>query len=152
MKSKFAVGVSNVLENKGLCLDVSLKIEDIVRKMDFDVFKKELMEASYKLVIRKCDYYYDNGFATTIEDKFWVWTKYREVCFPNELSCTCCVAGYPGVECQKEWSRSQSCTCNQEEEEYTCYCDTSYRRHFETSQNCRDINQPDFEYFQEQMK
>ena len=43
MKGQFAAEVSTILENKGLCSDVALYIEDIVRKKDFDDFKIELL-------------------------------------------------------------------------------------------------------------
>ncbi len=43
MKGQFGKGVSTILENKGLCSDVSLYIEDLVRKKDFDDFKIELL-------------------------------------------------------------------------------------------------------------
>ena len=153
MKYQFSRDISTELEKKGLCADVASYIEDMVRMMDFDAFKHELMDAAYKLVIRKCDYFYHNGGNdTSVNDsKFWKWIKYREICFPNELGCACCLAGYSGVFCKQKWSKHQNCVCKQDIPNYICDCDSPYRRHYETSQNCRDVNQPDYEYFQNQL-
>tara|TARA_Y100000389_G_C17051433_1_gene312958 strand:- start:85 stop:561 length:477 start_codon:yes stop_codon:yes gene_type:complete len=157
MKAQFARDISTELEKKGLCADVALYIEEICIKNEFEKFKLELMDAAYKFVTRKCDYFYDNDNdrnyldAFVSESKYWLWTKYREVCFPNELGCTCCLAGYPGVFCKKEWCKNQNCACDQNVQNYACICDSPYRRHYETSQNCRDINQPDYEYFKIQI-
>tara|TARA_Y100000389_G_scaffold11222_1_gene10387 strand:+ start:1155 stop:1619 length:465 start_codon:yes stop_codon:yes gene_type:complete len=153
MKAQFARDISTELEKKGLCADVALYIEEICVNNEFNKFKLELMDAAYKLVIRKCDYFYDNGenYPSVLVSKYWQWTKYREVCFPNEVGCTCCLAGYPSVFCEKKWCKNQNCACNQDIQNYACVCDSPYRRHYETSQNCRDINQPDYEYFKIQI-
>ena len=154
MKGQFSRDISTELIKKGLCDDVALYIEDMVRIMDFDAFKLDLMDAAYKFIIRKCDYFYVNdvNYRTINDSKFWAWIKYREVCFPNELGCDCCLARYSGVFCKKNWCKNQNCVCNQDMPDYTCDCGSPYRRHDETSQNCRDVNQPDYEYFQNQLK
>ena len=51
MKCHFGVGVAKELENKGLCADVALYIEDIVRTSSFNDFKSELLITSYKITI-----------------------------------------------------------------------------------------------------
>jgi len=149
MKAQFARNISNVLEKKGLCTDIALYIEEISVNNEFNKFKLELMDAAYKFVIRKCDSFLNNDetYQNISVNKYWWWINYREVCFPNEAGCNCCLGGYPDIFCKMEWCKNQTCTCNQDIEDYTCECDSPYRRHQETSQNCRDINQPDYEYF-----
>ena len=145
MKYQFSRDISTELEKKGLCADVASYIEDMVRMMDFDAFKHELMDAAYKLVIRKC-----NPEEELEENEFWDWINYREVCFPNELGCICCLGSYPKVDCKKNWCKFQECICHNGQDAL-CKCFRPYRRHYETSQNCRDVNQPDYEYFQNQL-
>lgn len=51
MKCHFGIGVAKELENKGICVDVALYIEDIVRTSSFNDFKSELLITSYKRTI-----------------------------------------------------------------------------------------------------
>ena len=156
MKHNLAIGVKEALCTV-LCDDVAWKIQEIIRKDEFEVFKQELIDTTYKFVVRKCDYYEDlepfDQTQTDIPssmDPYWQWINYREVCYPNELGCKCCVGAYPSVFCKKEWCKHQECICKPTEGQY-CDCNSPYRRQYQTSQNERDPEQPDYEYFQNQL-
>tara|TARA_B100000401_G_scaffold420940_1_gene346792 strand:- start:202 stop:687 length:486 start_codon:yes stop_codon:yes gene_type:complete len=160
MKRSMAPGVEETLA-PFLTNDVAWKISQMICKENFDAFKLELIDAVYKFTIRKCDYYYhDNSAISYTEysvepsDKYWQWINYREVCFPNELGCNCCPSSYPSVICKKKWCENQECICNDDDmrdDDYDCDCDCPYRRQQQTIQNKRDKDQPDYEYFQNQL-
>ena len=159
MKRCMAHGVKETLA-PFLTDDVAWKISEIIRKENFEAFKLELMDAAYKFFIRKCDYYYHENtgsyypeYSTTHrgQDKYWQWIDFREICFPNELGCNCCDTTYPTVFCKKDWCKYQECVCELNNYNDYCNCDCPYRRQNESSQKKRDKEQPDYEYFQNQL-
>lgn len=156
MKRSMAHGVEETLA-PFLTDDVAWKISEIIRKENFEAFKLELMDAAYKFTIRKCDFYDYSEFGEGwgLEGPYWSWIDYREVCFPNELGCKCCESTYPTAFCKKNWCEAQECICtlseNVDDDNYYCKCDRPYRRQNETTQNQRDKEQPDYEYFQNQL-
>ena len=153
MKRSMAPGVEETL-GPLLCNDVAWKISEMIRKENFDAFKLELMDAAYRFTIRRCDFYDGRVVEEEwgMEDPFWSWIDYREVCFPNELGCSCCDASYPTAFCRKEWCENQECICtlsdNVDDNNHYCKCGCPNRRQDETSQIERDAEQPDYEYFQ----
>ena len=152
MKRSMAPGVEETLASF-LTNDVAWKISEIVRKENFEAFKLELMDAAYKFTIRKCDChnYSEWGEGWGLGGPYWSWIDYREACFPNELGCNCCDTSYPTVFCKKKWCKNQECICELNNENDYCKCDCPYRRQHESSQKKRDKEQPDYEYFQNQL-
>ena len=150
MKCCMAPGVEETLA-PFLTDDVAWKISEIIRKENFEEFKLELMDAAYKFTIRKCDFNYISLQNDDDSDLFWSWIDYREVCFPNELGCNCCNTSYPTVFCKRKWCKNQECICELNDDNDYCKCDCPYRRQYEPSQKSRDIEQPDYEYFQNQL-
>jgi hypothetical protein len=131
-----------------ICQDVGLRIQKIIKEEHHKVFRQELLDSVYRFVVRQCD--------DEINMKiFWEWIQYRELCFPNEIGCSCCDAGYPGVMCKKKWCKHQECICNLEnntdywsQNNKYCICDSPHRRQYNTPDKCRDCEGHDYEFFQ----
>jgi hypothetical protein len=125
-----------------ICQDIGLKIQEMIRKQHHKEFRQELQERVYRYLINECDKY-------SWCDVYWSWIDHRERCFPNEIGCNCCEGGYPDINCKKDWSKNQKCICNVNTKiGHYCGCDAPYRRQHETDMNCCDIEEQDYEFFQ----
>ena len=144
--------------------DVGSIVQEFVRVENHKKFRQELLEAVYNFqisIMNKLNGVYTDDelerihrgvFDIKTEDRFWIFMRYRALCFPNEIGCTCCLSGYPGLgrKCKKKWAKNQRCTCiiDLENEKY-CKCDCPFRRYDGEPINAQpDPNEQDYEFFQ----
>ena len=133
--------------------DIAWIIQRNLRKQLHESFKQEIQESVYKYIIKRCNAAPEAPYNTPVhKHPYWRWTHYREVCFPNEIGCTCCMGGYPDTCCERKWAKHQECICSIDlANGYYCNCDSPHRRQYETVANCRDSEAPDYEFFQKRL-
>ena len=148
-----------------ICQDVGLRIQNIIKDEYHKEFRQELLDSVYRYVVRNCDIrykllknYHPSNFGN---NSYFKWINYRDICFPNEIGCVCCIRGYPKINCKKKWSFSQNCICEKNNispdlivywpNNTNCKCDAPYRRkHLLCNINTdHDIESQDYEFFQQ---
>tara|TARA_B110000259_G_scaffold164876_4_gene191286 strand:- start:4308 stop:4802 length:495 start_codon:yes stop_codon:yes gene_type:complete len=150
-----------------ICEDIGLRIQKIIKDEYHKEFRQELLESVYGFVVRNCDIkyellrnYHPSNFG---KNSYFDWINYRNMCFPNEIGCVCCIRGYPKIDCNKKWSISQDCICKKKyispelivywPINTNCTCDAPYRRKklIPNINIDHDIESQDYEFFQKKL-